>query len=123
MDAGTQALVLRPDVVATVLPDGAVLLDLETKFFFHLNPTAWAIVQLFETGADRRTVTDAYEGAGPIVQYLVAENLAVPTDTAAAATTPPPFDGPWVPPRIEKQPEPLQRVMVSAFDPSLPLAE
>ena len=40
-------LTLRPDVVATVLEDGAVLLDLETKYFYSVNPSGWAILQLF----------------------------------------------------------------------------
>jgi hypothetical protein len=31
--------------------------------------------------------------------------------------------GPWAPPTLQKQAEPLQRVIVSAFDPSVPLAE
>jgi hypothetical protein len=33
------------------------------------------------------------------------------------------FEGAWVEPLVEKHKEPLHKVMVSAFDPSLPLAE
>ena len=41
-----QYYAFRPDVVATVLDDGAILLDLETKFFYELDATAWALASL-----------------------------------------------------------------------------
>ena len=123
-------LVLRPDVVATVLDDGAVLLDLETKYFYLLNSTAWAITQLFETGTTverARAQCRAYEpaegddGAGEVIGFLLRDGLVVPHEEDLAPSLE--LTGPWTPPTIEKQPEPLQRVMVSAFDPSVPLAE
>ena len=43
--------VLRPDVVATVLDHGALLLDLQSKYFYQLNPSGWSIVQLLELRA------------------------------------------------------------------------
>ena len=33
------------------------------------------------------------------------------------------LNGVWTEPTIEKQKEPLQRIMTSAFDPTMPLAE
>jgi hypothetical protein len=33
------------------------------------------------------------------------------------------WSGRWTAPTIERQAEPLQNIMVSAFDPSIPLAE
>jgi hypothetical protein len=128
-DSG-RALALRPDVVATVLEDGAVLLDLETKYFYELNASAWAVTQIFETGATPEQAEavirswDAPEGVGrSVLEALVVEGLVA--DAPATQTTPdvPRYEGAWSEPRVAKQPEPLQRVMVSAFDPSLPLAE
>jgi hypothetical protein len=33
------------------------------------------------------------------------------------------LNGGWRPPTIDKHREPLQRIVISAFDPTLPLAE
>lgn len=123
---------LRPDVVATVLNDGAVMLDLETKFFFSANSSAWAIAEMFEAGATLSEVQAACARWGAVngdqrlidgvIQQMVAEGLIKPTEDApvpaqtAAAKT-------WVAPTLKKHLEPLQRIMVSAFDPGLPLAE
>jgi hypothetical protein len=123
---------LRPSVVATVIEDGAVLLDLDTKYFFRLNASAWALVSSFE--ADGISYEQLCE---------VARELGAPEDDRAiaallreldshgliesASPTPSPnrpeFSGPWGDPAIEVQSEPLQSVVTSAFDPSVPLAE
>jgi hypothetical protein len=42
---------------------------------------------------------------------------------ATAPAPPVTFEGPWQPPAIERQREPLQSIVTSAFDPSVPLAE
>ena len=52
-DAG---LVLSAEVVATVLENEAVLLDLRTKYFYSVNASGWAIAQLFESGTTRDAV-------------------------------------------------------------------
>jgi hypothetical protein len=125
-------LSLRPDVVATVLDDGAVLLDLETKYFFALNSSAWSIVQLFETGAsmdDARTFAKAAgapddDGVDRFLSLLCGYGLF--EDVPGEAPALPAYDNTevaWVTPTIERQAEPLQQVIVSAFDPSIPLAE
>jgi len=132
VESETPVLALRPDVVVTVLEDEAVLLDLETKYFYTVNATGWAIVQLFEQGTTRAGIferchgwgagSDAAESIARFVDVIAAERLAVPSsavESSAAVTAP----RAWVPPIIEKHKEPLQRVMVSAFDPSMPLAE
>lgn len=124
-----EILALRDDVVVTTLEREAVLLDLETKYFYSVNPSGWAITQLFENGATR---TGALEqstawaedtaAVAAFIERLVAERLItsgngiVPGGSVV-------FDGQWSSPTIEKHREPLQRVMVSAFDPTLPLAE
>jgi hypothetical protein len=128
----TATIALRPDIVATVLEDGAVLLDLETKYFYSVNPPGWAILQLFETGASPAQVMDRCRGWGQtqaaeaatmkFIDYLIEDRLV----TAGASPLPTQeveWEGDWSPPHIEKHREPLQRIMTSAFDPTLPLAE
>jgi len=125
-------LFLRPDVVATVIEGGAVLLDLQSKFFYSANGSAWAILQIFEAGATLAQVrmqTAAWSGlpataAGvePLLALLNAEGLL----THEGAPLPAGdihLEGSWSSPELEKHREPLYRIMTSAFDPTLPLAE
>jgi hypothetical protein len=130
--AGTLGIVLRPSVVVTVIEDGAVLFDLESKYFFRLNQPAWAIVQLFET--DPVTLVDIDEvaqkwGVAPgdsSIRRLISEleeHGLIESASAGASRGPFVFSGPWSEPRMECQSEPLQSVVTSAFDPSVPLAE
>src|SRR5215203_2539373 len=133
MDQSTtvDAYQLRADVVATVLDHGALLLDLESKYFYLLNPSGWAVAQLFEDGA---TVDHALDrsrawGAGEAdldavrnqVKRMATERLLEPAGSPLNVQG----DGVanWEPVTFERQPEPLQKVIVSAFDPSIPLAE
>ncbi|MBI3785911.1 MAG: PqqD family protein [Deltaproteobacteria bacterium] len=131
-DVAGQTLVLRPDVVGTVITDGAVLLDLETNYFYETNATGWAILQMFEAGTTREHVldqcrrwgagaTDA-DALGKFLETVGADKLIVPSDwpPVTAETS---LEVTWVPPTIQKAPEALQRIMKSAFDPTLPLAE
>jgi len=122
---------LRTDVVATVLDHGALLLDLESKYFYLLNPSGWAVAQLFEDGAtvehavERSRAWGAsdadVEGVRDQVQRMSMERLLEPASTPLNSVG----DGVaiWEPVTFERQPEPLQKVIVSAFDPSIPLAE
>lgn len=122
---------LRPDVVATVLDHGALLLDLESKYFYLLNPSGWAMTQLFETGAsvehaiERCRAWGAPDGdvdlARERIDWMITERLLEPTGDAVASAGEAPAA--WEPVKVERQAEPLQRVIVSAFDPSIPLAE
>ena len=131
-------LALRPEVVATVLDEGAVLLDLETKYFFALNGSAWAIVQLFESGASLDEARSLASDAGAphdetvdqfldrlcdygLVEPMTGDGLPTPASGAMGAADAPRV--PWCTPTIDRQSEPLQAVIVSAFDPSIPLAE
>ncbi len=123
---------LRPDVVSTVLNDGAVILDLRSKFFFSANPTGWAITQMFETGTTRGEVHGACRKWGApdtgipeidaLIDQMISEGLVESVNTPPAATNGVKV-ATWVPPTLSKHREPLQRIMVSAFDPGLPLAE
>ena len=126
-------LTLRPDVVVTTLEREAVLLDLETKYFYSVNAPGWAITQLFESGATRAHVCErcrawgaddpALADVAAFIDRLVAENLVRPDGGGAVAAEAVAFEGTWSVPTLEKHQEPLQRVMISAFDPTLPLAE
>ena len=125
------AYALRPDVVATVLDHGALLLDLQSKYFYLLNPSGWAVTQLFEDGAsldhalERCRAWGAPEsdlvGVRDALSGMVREGLFMPSTSPMSAQGEPPAT--WEPVKVERQAEPLQRVIVSAFDPSIPLAE
>lgn len=125
------AYALRPDVVATVLDHGALLLDLESKYFYLLNPSGWSVVQLFEDGASvdhaisrcRAWGAPEEDLAGVLDQLngMVAAHLLEPSAQPTNSDGEAPSE--WQPMSVERQAEPLQRVIVSAFDPSIPLAE
>ena len=125
-------ITLRPDVVVTVLEDSAVLLELQTKFFYSVNSAGWAIVQMLENGAFVKQIKEQCAAWGApaddmkkiesFLQVFMDDNLVMSEDGVEHKPEIS-FEGPWSPPSVEKHKEPLQRVMVSAFDPSLPLAE
>jgi hypothetical protein len=122
---------LRPDVVATILDHGALLLDLESKYFYLLNPSGWAVTQLFEEGASLDHAVGRVRAWGggeadvasvrDLIERLRGERLIEPAATLANVSGTKPE--PWEPVTFERQAEPLQKVIVSAFDPSIPLAE
>jgi hypothetical protein len=131
-DSVTGPLILRPTVVATVIDEGAILLDLQTKYFYRLNDCGWAIVQLLEAGAALEEIksrcrswgakTDADDAAiTHFVDILRAEGLI--TAGPGAPNPQADFSGSWTTPVVERQAEPLHRLVSSAFDPSIPLAE
>jgi hypothetical protein len=122
---------LRSDVVTTVLQDGGVILDLRSKFFYSANPTALAIVQMFENGTTSAEVLEASRKWGAngdtpavkqVIDLILSEGLVEPA-TPDSVTMPEVVVTTWVLPVLSKHNEPLQRIMVSAFDPGMPLAE
>lgn len=125
-----QYLGMSADVVATVLGRGAVLLDLRSKYFYRVNASGWAILQILEDATALREVKNQCRQWGsqdeaPIDAFIdqltthaILEERGVAGRGAAVR-----FEGPWEAPEIERQPQPLQRVIISAFDPSIPLAE
>jgi hypothetical protein len=122
---------LHPEVVSTVLNDGAVLLDLRSKFFFSANSTAWAIVQMFEMGATEEEIIDAVQKWGAngdtpavhrLIEQVISEGLVEQTNAPISTAPQIPVIA-WIAPALSKHSEPLQRIMVSAFDPGMPLAE
>lgn len=124
-------IALRPTVVATVIEHGAVLLDLDAKYFYSLNESAWALVQCCETGAasiDSMTArARAWGGNADEVNEFVSELQSFELIDAAPApsscSVEVEFDVTWAPPKIERHADPLQTIVTSAFDPSIPLAE
>jgi hypothetical protein len=124
-------LALSPMLVATVIEDGAVLLDLESKYFYSLNASGWAIVQIFESsgaGVERIIAQCRQWGATDdreihafltqLAEARIVENAADAGDSEA-----PQYSGPWQTPRLTRHAQPLQNIVSSAFDPSIPLAE
>lgn len=121
---------LRSTITAAVLDNGAVLLDLESKYFYALNASGWAIVQLFESGSslDAAKAQARAWGAsddGRVDQFIAQLNgfgLLELSELPPMSAQIEPVDA-WMAPTIDRQAEPLQNVMVSAFDPSFPLGE
>jgi len=128
---------LRADVVATVMGEGAVLLDLRTKYFYSANGAAWAVLSAFEMGAHAASVRKACidEAKGlldegmflELMEQMIAEDLV---EVRGIGTEGAEWDGTvfalasgWGKPELVKHKEPLQRIMMSAFDPTIPLAE
>jgi hypothetical protein len=115
-----------------VIETGAVLFDLETKCFFSVNRSGSAIAQMLESGATGEEVnaqclswgaesvdTDAI---GRFIDFLLDENLVVAANGNSLERNAI-LRGDWSPPTIEKHKETLQRLMTSAFDPTLPMVE
>ena len=122
---------LRTDVVSTVLQDGGVILDLRSKFFFSANLTALAVVQMFEDGTTSDGVLEAARKWGAngdlpavkeLIEQIITEGLVEPA-TPTGGSPPDIMVAAWMLPVLNKHTEPLQRIMVSAFDPGMPLAE
>lgn len=125
------AVALRPTLVATVVEDGAVLLDLETKYFYDLNESAWAVVQLVETAPVKTDeIVDRCAGWGArdetalrgFLCELLSEGVIEEAQRAQALPDVT-FEGAWTPPAVRREAQPLQSIVTSAFDPSIPLAE
>lgn len=122
---------MNPAFVATVVEDGAVLLDLDSKYFYSLNASAWAVLQMAETAAvSREQIVAACLSSGAPdeeqVEAFLDELCSFGVlEESADGGVPEPLHlaGAWAAPAVVRQAEPLQSVVTSAFDPSIPLAE
>jgi hypothetical protein len=133
LDVQASGIAMRSTLVATVVEDGAVLLDLETKYFYALNESGWAIAQLFENTAasfdlifERCALWGARrEDEAAIHAFLNAmRDYGLLEECAPSQTAPPvEYKSGWSAPSVTRQREPLQTIVTSAFDPSVPLAE
>lgn len=125
-------LVLSPNVVVTPLGEGALLLHLDSKFFYSINQPGWSILQLLEAGATPRDIASrcaewgASESDQATIESYLGEligNELVGNFAGKDTGQPAAFSGNWESPTIERHDEPLERIVTSAFDPSVPLAE
>jgi hypothetical protein len=136
-------LMQHPEVVATELEEGAVLLNMDTRTYYSLNEAGLAIWRLVErcAGADEVAdglralyATDAEQAravAARFLDLLQAEHLLTSTDapaaTCGAQDAAPATDAtakkPLREPELIKHDEPLHDVPLTPFDPQLPLAE
>jgi hypothetical protein len=133
-------LARNPEVEATELADGAVLLNMETRLYYSLNETGlelWNAIddadgpeQVAERLARDFDVEDAAAlgAVNAFVPELASERLVVESSANAAADEPAreSSDGPrraFEQPQLIKHDEPLHEVANKEFDPQLPLAE
>jgi hypothetical protein len=130
------------EVVATELEEGAVLLNIETGFYYSLNEPGAEIWRGLDAAADPNVLAErlrrrfeveharAQTAATAFVAELEREGLVVPGDGVEE-----PMPSPWgmrgpagerqpfAEPELLKHDEPLHEVSMSPFDPQLPLAE
>ena len=125
-------LALSPDVVVTPLDDGALLLHLDSKFFYSINLPGWGILQLLEAGVTLPEILSTCTDWGAkqsdqdaIQKYLdeLIDNHLAGYFEGKKTGQPVQFAGKWQAPMVERHDEPLERIVTSAFDPSVPLAE
>lgn len=125
-------LALSPNVVVTPLGDGALLLHLDNNFFYSINLPGWGILQLLEAGSTLHDILSKCKDWGAqendqhavenYLDELIANDL-VGNFEGKAADQAAQFTGSWEAPTVERHDEPLERIVTSAFDPSVPLAE
>ncbi|MFQ5893808.1 MAG: PqqD family protein [Nitrospinota bacterium] len=134
----------HPEVVYTDLEEGAVLLHLETRFYYSLNEGGQAIWRLLDSADSLDDLLQklmaqyeleeqqAKDRVSKFLQELEHEQLAVPHrgeredrphDGSAGAPNPSQEKRPFVDPELIKHDEPLHEVVMNPFDPQLPLAE
>lgn len=136
--------VQHEEVVYTNLEDGAVLLHLETRFYYSLNEVGQAIWRLLDSAESledllQKLVAEyevgtqqATESVSKFLQELESEQLTIPYQKAMdershegsiKAPIPSQQKKPFVKPELIKHDEPLHEVVMNPFDPQLPLAE
>jgi hypothetical protein len=138
-------IVKDPEVVETVLEDGAVLLNLKTKFYYSLNGVGYTIWQLLDAAGSpedllQRVMAEYKSEDGQIaksvpnfIKELEREQLLIQRDYDGADGLPNKESveaevsslekRPFIEPELIKHDEPLHDVVLNPFDPQLPLAE
>lgn len=133
-----------PEVVETVLEDGAVFLNLRTKFYYSLNTSGYRIWQLLEFSGNSdeliQRIMAEYEAEDAQIGKIVSdflkdlerEQLVIPKkDETDERHHKPSADSnsetkekiAFIEPDLIKHDEPLHEVSHDPFDPQLPLAE
>ncbi len=129
----------NPEVVATELEEGAVLLNMATSFYYSLNEPGAEIWRGLASGEEPAALAErlaasfeveperAAEAAASFVAELEGEGLVVHGDgasrPASRANASVGRRQPFSDPELVKHDEPLHEVSMSPFDPQLPLAE
>jgi hypothetical protein len=125
-------IVLNPDVVCSTLDNGGVLLDLETKQYFALNATGLLVWQYLEDGgslaswapsADRSSRGDLDAFARSLVAHGLATQAAADGDGAATMSARLSLPEQWTAPTVTPHGRPLSQVILSPFDPTVPIPE
>ena len=130
------------DVVETVLEDGAILLNLETKFYYSLNNTGYKIWQLIDNVNSSQELienilsdydsqqSEINENVSDFLKELEEQKLVTAADTANTISNSeisnidePSEKKSFQRPELIKHDEPLHEVVQNPFDPQLPLAE
>ncbi len=124
---------LNPDVVCSPLEDGAVLFDLTTKQYFALNASGLVAWQYFEDGGSPDALSQALltfgvpapdNGIAAFADVLIEHGLAArggASTTAAVAL--PTLPSSWTEPLLKPHGRPLADVILSPFDPTVPVPE
>jgi hypothetical protein len=121
-------------VVASDLLDGGVLFDLNTKQYYQLNPSGFLVWRTLEAGADlaeaeARWLRNRNEsGRDPLGLRSFVSALATfgLVEEGAGLRSGDPLaepPGAWEAPRIEPHGSPLSEVILSPFDPTVPIPE
>jgi hypothetical protein len=132
----------NPEVVTTELEEGAVLLNIETGFYYSLNEPGAEIWRSVDAAEGAQELTDLLrqrfdvdpDGAAAAVSGFTAEleregllarsnGASSRPARAAAADAARGNRRPFAEPELIKHDEPLHEVSISPFDPQLPLAE
>lgn len=124
----------NPDVLFSDLGEGGILFDLNSKQYFSLNSSAAEIWNYLDAGgslveletelAARGGGSQAGSDAGlrELAEYLMAHRL-VEAGTPEGSAPLPSTLGEWERPRIEQHGNPLSDVILSPFDPTVPIPE
>lgn len=130
----------NPDVVSSDLLEGGILFNLSTKQYYALNGTGLIVWKIVESGCDPDAVEAALLGryqpgtsADPLgvrgfIEALSTEGLIVPAtvrQAGAEVLMPFPDQMPesWAFPELRPHGDPLSKVILSPFDPTVPIPE
>lgn len=130
----------NPEVVCTELEEGAVLVNMDTRLYYGLDPVGLEIFHLADGAGDVEAIARAVEARFELdgeralraveafVEQLEEESLLVPGDRDGAGQpagreAPKGDRRPFSEPELVRHDEPLHEVAISPFDPQLPLAE
>lgn len=123
-------IVPSPDVLFSDMGEGGILFDLNSKQYYSLNPSAVFVWNYLEAGGELSALEAALAGASaagsasglqPFAELLVREQLASHGDAPGVGASPVPDS--WQEPRIEPHGNPLAEVILSPFDPTVPMPE